>query len=711
MKKLLAFSLASLLCLMTMTVSAQSVSAEQASMVCNRFLSEKYPNAQTKAPSYQLQETIADKEGMVCLYRFSVNDLGFVIVSASLATPPVLAYSFDEKFEMIPPVRDLFHLYKQEIRFAETAKLPAKAKAAADWSRYLAEEFVADPSKSFSAGPLLTTRWNQNKFYNTYCPWDVNAGSYYDYRVPNGCVALASSQIMNYHHYPESGSGATSYIPHGYPRQTVYYTNHKYHWDAMCNEPQSYANEIAKLAYHFGVAIQMNYNYDGSGAQTDEAKRQLSQRFKYDQSITSYYRGNYLDTLVSEFIAAMKDQIDRKLPVYYSGCTADYQSCHAYVVDGYDENDCFHINYGWGGASNGFYAIDNFVSGSSHFDYGAEAIFNIFPSGAYPDTYCQGHTRKTASFGYITDGSPTAKHYQSNPDCSWMVAVPHANSYTFHFDRIDLNTDVDYVTIYDGPTTSSNTVAVLTGKNLPTQDFTVTADSVLITFTSNGSAENTDCYGFQISYSTTLPQRSCATQTNVSDWTTEISDGTTDGADYLPQTNCNWIVNLNYISGYAFNFTKFDLGYGDFVDVYNASTNPPTLYKRFDIYNPPTDIYNVNFKKMKINFVADNWDQNDGFKLRYYAIASVDEYSGLEDVNVYPNPATDNLHVDFSLNESGHVLCRLMDAAGKIVRTQDVEAVSGENHTMMNVSNLAKGFYMLEMTTPTGKSIQKVMVQ
>ena len=82
MKKLLAFSLASLLCLMTMTVSAQSVSAEQASMVCNRFLSEKYPNAQTKAPSYQLQETIADKEGMVCLYRFSVNDLGFVIVSA-----------------------------------------------------------------------------------------------------------------------------------------------------------------------------------------------------------------------------------------------------------------------------------------------------------------------------------------------------------------------------------------------------------------------------------------------------------------------------------------------------------------------------------------------------------------------------------------------------------------------------------------------------
>lgn len=710
MKKLVLSSLFLLLGVWILTVSAQSVTIEQASQVCGRFLNEKYPNAQSKAPTYQLQEKIYNDAGTTCFYRFSVNDLGFVVVSASQTTPPILAYSFNENFEMIPPVRDLFYLYKQEIEFAENAKLPAKPKAAADWQRYLADEFTPNYAKSTTVGPLLTTRWNQNKFYNTYCPWDVNAGSYYDYRVPNGCVACAASQIMNYHMHPESGTGASSYIPQGYPRQTVYFSQHKYHWDAMYDEPTNYANEIAKLIYHFGVAIQMGYNYDGSGAQTDEAKHQLANRFKYDQSITSYYRGNYLDTLVDEYIAALKDQMDRKMPVYYSGCTEAYNSCHAYVVDGYDETDKFHINYGWGGASNGYYAIDNFVSGYSHWDYGAEAIFNIFPSAAIPATYCQGHTRKTASFGYVADGSPTAKPYQANPDCSYMVAVPGATSYTFHFDRLDLMDNVDFVTIYDGPSSSNNTKVVLTGDNLPTNDYTVSADSVLITFTSNGNAQNTDHYGFLITYSTQLPTRTCNQQNTVNEWTTIISDGSNDGVDYVPETNCTWNVNLNYIAGYAFAFEKFDLGYGDFVDVYDATSNPATLYKRFDVYNLPTDVYNVSFRKMKINFVSDNWDQNDGFQLRYYAIASVEDHSGLEDLTVYPNPASDNLFVNFSLNESAQVSCRLMDAAGKVVAVESQNAFAGDNKMQLNVSNFAKGFYLLEVSTPTGKNIRKVMV-
>lgn len=711
MKKIFAFLLPLTLGLFSLSVMAQSVTPEQADQVCTRFLMEKHPTALTKAPATTMRETITDDEGFVCMYRYDIDELGFVVVSASQAAPPVLAYSFEHNFEMIPPVRDLFHLYKQEIRYAESTKLPAKPKAAAAWKRYLAEEFVPVDTKSENVGPLLTTTWNQNKYYNTYCPWDVNSGAYYDYRVPNGCVALAAAQIMNYHQFPTSGSGATSYIPQGYPRQTVYFSQHRYHWDAMYDEPQSYANEIAKLAYHFGVAIQMNYTPDGSGAQTDEAKYQLYNRFHYDQSITSYYRGNYLDTLVEEYIEALKDQINRRLPVYYSGCAQTFNSCHAYVVDGYDELDRFSINYGWGGASNGYYAIDNFVSGSSHWDYSAEALFNIFPSGAIPATYCQGHKRQTASFGYVSDGSPTAKPYQANPDCSWMIATPNATSYTFHFDRLDLDPDVDYVTIYNGSTTSDNVIARVTGKILPTQDFTVNADSVLITFTSNGNDANTDCYGFLIRYNTTLTQRTCSGNTNVSDWTAEISDGSEDGQNYVAQSNCSWTVNLNFISGYAFNFPKFNLGYGDFVDVYNASTNPPTLYKRFDIYNPPTEDYIVNFKKMKINFVADNWDQNDGFLLRYFAIASVDDFSGLEDLSVYPNPATNVLHIDFNLNDGGDVVCNLLDATGKIVRNQTLNAVAGDNKLTMDVSNLAKGFYMLQVNTTSGKAIQKVMVQ
>lgn len=690
---------------------AQSVTKSEADLVAARFVAEKY-SAMSKTPvSVTFREEMIEDD-MTYMYHYDIDGVGFVFVSASKAVPAVLAYSLDEEFEMIPPVKDMFHLYKQEIAYAEGAKLQPTEQAAAQWAHYLAEDFKPAAVKGNVNNFLLTTRWNQNMYYNTYCPWDVNAGPYYDYRVPNGCVALACAQIMNYHHYPNSGTGTFSYIPTGYPRQTVVFNNHVYHWDAMYDEPTSYANEIAKLAYHVGVAIQMDYNYDGSGANTDNAKRRLVEVFKYDPEITSYYRGSYLDSAVSEYIRVLKNEIDCKRPVYYAGCNENV-SCHAYVLDGYDNEDKFHINYGWGGSSNGFYAIDNFTAGYSHWDIAGECIANIIPSRSYSAPNCQGHKRLTASFGYVLDGSYTTHPYQANPDCSWMVAVPGATSYGFTFSRLDLNPDVDFVTIYNGPTVESGVKATFTGTTPPTETISVFADSVLITFTSNGTgpAVNTDYYGFQMQYNTTLTSPTCNQSNIVHGWTEEITDGSQDGEDYLAQTNCTWTVYLNYISGYSISFPKFDLGYGDFVDVYNANHNPPTLYKRYDIYNPPTGIDFVTFNKMRVNFVSDNWDQGNGFKLRYYALDAVENYSGIEDLSVYPNPVTDNLTLDFTLPESGKVTLKVMDMAGKVVLADMVEAASGANKHTMDVSGLRAGIYLLQVETRTGKVIQKVLVQ
>lgn len=693
-------------------VVAQSVSKMEADMVASRFVSEKYM-AMSKAPVDVAYKGVIADDTMTYMYQYDIGDLGFVFVAASKAVPAVLAYSLDENFEMIPPVRDLFHLYKQEIRYAESSKLEPTAKAAAQWAHYLAPVFEPKSPKGSVNNYLLTTRWNQNKYYNTYCPWDVQAGPYYDYRVPNGCVALACSQIMNYHHYPHSGKGIISYIPHGYPRQTVYYARHQYNWDAMYDQPGSYANEIAKLAYHMGVAIQMNYNYDGSGANTERAKEELRDVFNYDPSITSYYRGSYLDSAVSIYIDALKEELDLRHPIYYSGCTADFSSCHAYVLDGYDDEDKFHLNYGWGGSSNGFYAIDNFTAGASSWDYSSEAIFNIFPSRGVPDEYCQGLKRLTASFGYVMDGSPTAKPYQANPDCSWMVAVPGATAYHFSFNTLDLNPDVDILTIYNGPSIESGVKATYTGTTVPTGNIVVHADSVLITFTSTGTgpAVNTDYYGFLMQYHTTLPSSPCGASTNLHDWTRELTDGTPENENYPPQVNCSWNISLNYISGFSFNFSKFDLGYGDFVDIYDNTTNPPTLYKRYDIYEQPHGIQMVNFNKMKVNFVSDNWDQKEGFKFRYYALAGIDNYSGIEDLSVYPNPVSDMLFVKYSLKEAGKVTFRMMDMTGKQVLVDVFEALVGDNSQTINVSGLKPGLYLMEMTTSTGRILQKILVQ
>ena len=708
MRKLFLFSI--LLSIVGL-LAAQRVTESQATQVCQRFLMDK--NHAAEVGNIKLAEVYTQENGESAIYRFQLPT-GFVLVSASRTTPPVLAYSFENNFEMIPPVEGFFYLYKNEIAYAEKEQWDAKPKAAADWERYLAEEFTPKSDRFSSVGPLLTTLWNQNKFYNTYCPWDASSGSYYDYRVPNGCVALACAQIINYHRYPEHGVGSCTYIPQGYPRQTVNFNHHRYNYDAMCNQPTSYANEISKLAYHFGVAIRMAYGVDGSGASSGDAKDKLVSIFKFDPNITSYYRDNYSDTLdsdtlVLEYYRILKNEIDNRRVVYYSGCSEDLANCHAYVLDGYDSDDRFSINYGWGGSSNGFYAIDNFVAGPTHFDYSSEALVNIQPSSAVESSYCQGHQRNTASFGYVADGSPTVKPYQSNPDCSWMVAAPGALEYEFKFDRLDLN-EGDYVTIYNGPTVESGVKVTLTGSEVPSATYNVTADSVLITFV--GNTNNTEHYGFLISYWSELPPRTCASTTNLPNvWNSTLSDGSKEGENYLPQTNCSWNITHNFISGYAFAFPKFNLGYGDFVDVYNSTTNPPTLYKRFDIYDQPEGVYNVPFKRMRVNFVSDNWNQSEGFNMEFYAIASVEDYNGIEDLMVYPNPATDYVNVEFSIPESGKVRFQLLDMMGKMLKNADMEGFAGTNQYKFDIHGVSKGVYLMEIITESGKSVRKIMVQ
>lgn len=690
------------------SVVAQRVTADQAMQVCQRFLMDKQQFSSVEG--IKLAETYTQDNGEVALYRFQLPQTGFVVVSASTTTPPVLAYAFDQDFEMIPPVSALFYLYKGEIAYAEKQHWQAKPKAASAWERFLAEEFTPKTTRGTSGGPLLTTTWNQNKYYNTYCPWDASAGAYYDYRVPNGCVALAYSQVMNYHRYPDHGAGATTYIPQGYPRQTVYFSQHTYHYDAMCNAPQDYANEIAKLCYHFGVAIQMAYNADGSGSSTELGKDKLISNFRYDERAEIQYRGNYLDTVVAAYIALLKNEIDHRRPVVYSGCNQYLSGCHAYVLDGYDEDDLFHLNYGWGGSSNAFYAIDNFVSGPMHFDYQSTAVLKIFPSEAVEAHYCQGHQRNTASFGYVADGSPTAKPYQQNPDCSWMVATPYATSYHFSFDRLDLNPG-DYVTIYNGPTEASGVLVSLTGSDVPTQTYTVNADSVLIKFV--GNTNNTDHYGFLISYNATLPARTCEHITNMPNvWSATITDGSQVGDKYMPSTSCTWNVSHNFISGYAFTFHKFNLGYGDFVDIYNSSTNPATLHKRFDIYNMPDEpYYTVPFKKMRVVFVSDNWDESEGFSMDFMALSAIEDFNGIEDMTVYPNPATDVLNIDLTLSQADKLNLRLVDMTGKLLKEEIVEGGDGDNHLRFDINGVAKGLYLLEVATPSGKSVRKVTVQ
>ena len=122
MKKL---SLFGFLLILVCQLSAQRVSENQATQVCQRFLMDK--NHAAEGDNIKLAEVYTQGSGEEALYLFQLPT-GFVLVSASRTTPPILAYSFENNFEMIPPVESLFHLYKSEIAYAEKEQWEANRR-------------------------------------------------------------------------------------------------------------------------------------------------------------------------------------------------------------------------------------------------------------------------------------------------------------------------------------------------------------------------------------------------------------------------------------------------------------------------------------------------------------------------------------------------------------------------------------------------------
>ncbi len=677
-------------------VTAAPVSERDASMVAKAFCIEKMKNG------VQPLIITLDEEVDGVYYRFTVNGAGFVIVSASDLTYPILAYSFNYEFKNNPAVNYLLDRYSKEIADMENRRSAQNKNVAAKWNHYLSEPLVvrSEGDGGASLTPLLTTTWNQNMFYNTYCPWDAYAGGYYDYRVPNGCVALAMSMILNFYQYPDHGVGGVSYVPFGYDRQTVYFAQHHYNYGAMSDELYFYDGEVSKLVYHCGVAVKMIYTPAGSGSTELEAKDQFENVFKYNKPALVG------PAMFPDYGEALRGELSLGRPLFYTA--SSNSGGHAFVIDGFDAEGLFHVNWGWGGNSNGYYQITNLDPEGlgNGYNQGENALFNLYPASGYP-AQCSGHQRMDASFGTITNGS-ARQEYAPNSDCSWMVAVSDALKYTFRFSYLNTEPDKDVITIYNGPTTASGVAGTYSGYDVDPQPLEITGvDSVLVTFTSDGANSGG---GFVLQYETVVEDQYCKQQEIVNVYEGEITDGSGE-EDYRHETYCTWLIQPDGMSKLHVTFPEFDLRDGDFLDIYDNSKTPATLLERFDKNNYP---YNTAYptSNIKIVFVADNWQNGGGFKMSWHATTDIAKYGHIDGLVVFPNPAEDFINVQLTTDAADHVVCSLYDVSGKILLTDEFDVNGGEAVQHIKLpSSLSQGFYFLDVETSKGKTVTKVMVR
>ena len=225
--------------------------------------------------------------------------------------------------------------------------------------------------------PLLgNIQWNQSAPWNNQTPTD-NQGKH----MPVGCVATAYTQVMRYHQWPTQGEGSFSYTEEGNSGRshTVDFASTTYDWAHMperYNDPSSATSEetqaLSTLAYHAGVAVEMMYAPSGSGSYTPLVARALADHFRYDKRVSFKSRSNYTQASWEQMLRA---ELIAARPVVYSGSGSG--GGHAFVCDGYDMEGLFHINWGWGGMSDGYFNLNYLVPSDLGIGGGAGGGFSL----------------------------------------------------------------------------------------------------------------------------------------------------------------------------------------------------------------------------------------------------------------------------------------------------------------------------------------------
>lgn len=308
----------------------------------------------SKARKQYLLNGSSSSETATSYYVFdNGSDKGFTIVSGDDELPEIVGYSAHGNSEHLMKTEGCAAFLKAYQKFvaaftqgdAKARKILAEQRALKADGRYQQPKIT----------PLLgDIAWNQLTPYNNMCP------EYKDSELSTtGCIATAMAQVMMYYKYPkELKADIPAYTTATYKlKVNAISEGEKYDWDNMLptytegeyNTTQ--ADAVAKLMFHCGAAVQMDYG-DSSGALL--RPEDMSTYFGYDADLLQeVYRSVYT---LAEWKKILDLELEAKRPILYGG-VASYERGHQFVCDGSDGEGLYHINWGWSGDSDGYFDI------------------------------------------------------------------------------------------------------------------------------------------------------------------------------------------------------------------------------------------------------------------------------------------------------------------------------------------------------------------
>jgi hypothetical protein len=324
-----------------------------------------------KGNEITLKNLVAVSESnVVCFYAAELSPIGYIIVTADDDLPPVIAYSFQDKLNSNG---EFFEILKKDIsnRTANIDKMPIEKIRDNNlrWEELLNGKFSRGGVEYWpeqgttSTGGWLETNWTQNAPYNNMCPMDPVTSS----RSYTGCPATAMSQILNFHKttnnivfsddddYYHNYAGRSFWIDNdfatigfpSFPQLNEYLATLTYNYQHHIMPTDQ---DMAALNFACGVAAQQVFTSEGSGT------------FGVIQAYDAYIRFgcntvSLLENTDSELFSRLEQNMKDTLPAHLAIVDAAWQTGHNIVVDGYNSDNFFHVNFGWGGSNNGWYLL------------------------------------------------------------------------------------------------------------------------------------------------------------------------------------------------------------------------------------------------------------------------------------------------------------------------------------------------------------------
>ncbi len=355
------------LVLCAISASATPIGKSKAQAVAASFFQKSSMKAKVKGATVVLSKEYASrKDAPTAFYAFSRGE-NVVFVSADDDMPAILGYSDRTDLDNLPPAMEyMLDYYARLTDAVRRGEIPAP-------------KLYASPA---AVEPLCKTIWDQKEPFCSLSP--VIEGK----KTPNGCVSTGVAQVMKYHEWPTKPTGTTAAYKTGEnplkPSEKtpvmdipgVDLSTHTYNWADMINDYTGSYTEVqgkavGQLCYDIAVASRMNFAPQGSGTPLYLAAKALRDNFGYCKDMYLDYPEYYTE---EEWVEKLKNEISQKRPLPFSGTDPKTDEGHCFVLDGYNAEGLFHVNWGWSGEGNDYFLITSLKPNVQGIGGGADGV-------------------------------------------------------------------------------------------------------------------------------------------------------------------------------------------------------------------------------------------------------------------------------------------------------------------------------------------------